>query len=460
MALQRFVAECQFNRPAREVFRWHERPGALARLVPPWERVEILEESKGVTNGQRVRLRQKLGPASFDWLVEHRDYNEDREFRDVALNGPFAEWQHTHRVILEGAAECRLIDEINYRLPGGPLGQLLGGAMAQRQLERMFAFRHARLREDLQLTAIYGAVRPMRFLLSGASGLVGQALIPFLRSQGHEVVCLVRRAPKNESEVYWNPATGELDHHKLRAIDAVIHLAGANLAEGRWTTARRDAIWNSRIDGTNTLVRAMEQLRHRPFVFVSASGVGFYGDRGEEELDERSSRGTGFLAELCDAWEAEADAVGELGIRPVLMRTGMVLTPAGGALKKMLPLFKSGLGGRFGSGKQWVSWISIDDLIGAYYHAVLDQRCVHEVNAVSPEPVTNGEFAATLAKVLKRPALLPVPAAALRGALGAQMANEVLLGSTKVVPQRLFESHYNFRHEHLEETLRFLLGRM
>jgi uncharacterized protein len=458
MALQEFVAKCQFSRPAAEVFAWHERPGALERMIPPWETVQVTAPSKGVGDGQRVSLRQKIGPITSEWLVEHRGYVDGKEFQDVALKGPFAEWQHTHRVFAEGAAESTLVDSIRYQLPGGALGQLLLGKWTRSKLDRLFAFRHARLRDDLSLLGQYGAVRSMRFLVSGASGVVGRALEPFLRSQGHEVVRLVRRPPQSENEVFWNPAKGELDIHHLRNIDAVIHLAGSNIAAGRWTPAVRNEIWNSRIDGTRTLAIALEKMRHRPFVFVSASGVGIYGDRGAEELDENSERGDGFLADVCDAWEKEAEAVGDLGVRPVMMRTGVVLTPQGGALAKMLPAFRAGLGGPLGNGSQWMSWISIDDLLGAYYHAVLDQRCVHEVNAVSPEPVTNREFSETLAKVLHRPAAVSVPRPVLRAMFGA-MADEAVLASTKVVPQRLLDARYSFRHEHLEDALRFLLGR-
>jgi uncharacterized protein len=459
MKLQQFKLATEIPRPAREVFRWHERAGALERMLPPWERIEVVQRSTGVQTGQRVKVRQKIGPFAANWEVEHRGYIEDREFRDVAISSPFQHWEHIHRVVQNGPAACTLIDEINFAPPAGFLGRMVISKHIQRELERVFDFRHARLMEDLRAAGVYGAVRPMRILVSGSSGLIGSSLVPFLESQGHEVVRLVRRAPANAHEVFWNPDREELDHHHLRAIDAVIHLAGANVAAGRWTSSRRDEIWNSRIKGTRTLVSAMERLRHRPFVFISASGVGFYGNRGGEELDEASSKGTGFLSDLCDNWEKEADLVGELGIRPVMLRTGVVLTPAGGALARLLPVFKAGLGGKIGNGAQWMSWVSIDDYLGIIYHSLLDQRCVHEVNAVSPEPVTNAEFAATLARVLRRPAVARVPASLLRARFG-QMSEETILSSTKVVPQKLFDARYRYRHEHLEDALRFVLGRM
>ncbi|PTY06904.1 TIGR01777 family protein [Opitutaceae bacterium EW11] len=457
MGSSNFHIESPMPRPAGDVFRWHEKPGVLERLTPPWEKIEILREAQGLSNGQRVLLRQKVGPFRVTWEVEHQGYDESRAFRDVAIRCPFATWEHQHRFVSDGAASSTLIDDIVYRLPGGGLGELLAGSWVRRKLERLFEFRHERTLQDLKATARYGAVRPMRFLISGASGLVGRALVPFLRSQGHEVVCLVRRPSGGEHEVAWDPSTGELDYHQLKGIDAVIHLAGAPIAERRWSKAVRDEIWNSRIQGARTLIAALDKMRHRPFVFVSASGTGIYGSRGGDTLDESSERGTGFLADVCAGWEREAEAVEALGIRPVSLRTGMVLSPAGGALARLLPLYRLGLGGRLGGGGQWMSWIGIDDLVGAYYHAVLDQRCIHAVNAVAPFPVTNRDFAETLARVLRRPTLLPVPPPVLRLSLG-HMADELLLSSARVTPRILQDSGYRFRHSKLEDALRFVLG--
>lgn len=457
MSVQRFQFSTEINRPAREVFEWHERPGALERLIPPWEKIEVLSPARSLADGERVKLRQKIGPFWTGWEVEHRGYIDGKEFRDVALSGPFASWEHVHRVAAGSPAECVLKDEITYRLPAGPLGQLFGAGKARRELERTFKFRHERTVADVMLSARYGAVRPMQILISGASGLVGTALIPFLRTQGHEVFRLVRRQPAGDHEIFWDPERGELDLHRFKTLDAVIHLAGASVSE-RWSPRVKEAIWNSRVKGTRTLVDAVAKMRHRPFAFISASGTGIYGSRGDETLHEGSERGRGFLADVCDAWEQEVEVVEELGLRPVMLRTGMVLTPRGGALAKLLPVFRAGLGGRVGSGQQWVSWISIDDLVGAYYHALLDQRCIHEVNAVAPTPVTYREFAATLARVLRRPAFLPAPAPALRAVFG-EMADELLLTSARVAPDVLEESGYAFRHPELEGALRFLLGR-
>lgn len=452
-----FTRTVSLPRPVREVFAWHERPGALERLTPPWERVEVLKQSGGIHNGGWVELRTKIGPFWSSWKVEHRGYDEGRVFHDVQRSGPFSSWEHEHRFRADGPAYCTLTDAIDYELPFGWLGRL-GSGFAQRKLERLFTYRHEILAQDLAMATRYGSVRNLRFLVSGASGMVGRALVPFLRSQGHEVVRLVRHKTRATDEIFWDPLKGILDLAHVRPFDAVVHLAGESIASGRWTTSRREAIRASRVLGTRTLVTALDRLRHRPYVLVTASATGFYGEAGNNKLFEDTKRGQGFLAEVCEAWEREAAAARGFGIRVAKLRTGVVLTPAGGALAKLLPLFAKGLGGRIGSGAQWMSWISIDDLVGAIYHAVLDQRCNGPVNAVSPEPVTNAEFTATLARILRRPAALPVPAMALRAAFGA-MATETLLASQRVLPGRLDEAQYVFRYERLESALRHVLGR-
>lgn len=458
MNIQTFNKTVSLHRPVREVFAWHERPGALERLTPPWERIEVVRRSGGIHDGGRVLLRSKIGPFWSNWEVEHRGYDEGRIFRDILQKGPFPFWEHEHRFKLDGPAACTLTDEINYRLPLGWFGRV-GDAYARRKLERLFNYRHTVLTDDLAMSARYGSVRNLRFLVSGSSGLVGQVLVPFLRSQGHEVVRLVREKPSSNDEIFWNPTKGELDLMHVRPFDAVVHLAGANIAEGRWTASRRKEIRESRVLGTRTLVTALDRLRHRPFVLVTASATGFYGDGGAQKLYEGDRRGNGFLAEVCEAWEREAAAARGFGIRVAKLRTGVVLTPAGGALARMLPLFSAGLGGRIGSGEQWMSWISIDDMVGVIYHAVLDQRCNGPVNAVAPHPVTNAEFTATLARVIRRPVFLPVPKMVLKLAFGA-MAQETLLASTRAMPGRLDEAQYRFRHERLEPALRHVLGRV
>ncbi len=463
MSLITFSRSVRIERPAAEVFAWHERPGAFARLVPPWQKVEVISQIGGIRDGARVSLRTKIGPVWVRWDVEHRNYVEGLQFRDVQLRGPFAHWEHVHRVEpVDGGQACVLTDEIQYRLPFGTLGRIGGGAFARAELERLFDYRHAVTKADVELANRYISVRPLRFLISGASGLVGRALTAFLQTQGHTVMRLVRREAQERDEVFWNPAKGELNPQAVRGVDAVINLSGEGVADGRWTPERKEAILGSRVDSTRTLVTAMagvQQERWRPFVFISASATGVYGNRGDEVLDEGAAAGTGFLADVCKAWEREAVAADALGVRVVELRTGVVLTPAGGALAKLLPVFQAGAGGRLGDGKMWMGWISLDDLVGAIYHAVLDRRCDGPVNAVAPQAVTNAEFTRVLGRVLRRPAVLPVPGTALRAVFG-EMADETLLSSTRAVPGKLAEAGYEFCHENVEAALRHVLGRV
>lgn len=453
-----FSLSTRIARPAADVFAWHERPGALARLCPPWERVELVAASGGVRDGARVTVRNKLGPVWQQWEVEHRDYVAGVQFRDIQLRGPFARWEHLHRITPDGAAACTLTDEISYRLPGGPLGQMAGGRFVAGKLAQLFAWRHATTRADLESTARHAGVRPMRILVAGGSGLVGRTLEAFLQTQGHTVIRLVRRPARGPGERTWNPATGQIDPTALDGIHAVVNLAGENIAAGRWTPQRREAIRSSRIDATRTLVAAIARAPEKPAVLVNASAVGIYGDRGDTVLSEDAGPGADFLADVCRAWEAEANRASDHGVRPVLLRFGVVLTPAGGALGKLLPLFNAGLGGRVGRGEQWMSWIGSDDVVGAIYHALLEFRCVGPMNVVAPEPVTNADFTRALARTLHRPAVLPVPAFALRVVFG-EMADATLLASTRATPSALLASGYRFRHPTVASALAHGLGR-
>jgi uncharacterized protein (TIGR01777 family) len=296
----------------------------------------------------------------------------------------------------------------------------------------------------------------MRIAVTGSSGLVGSALVPLLTTDGHRVVRLVRGSP-SAGDVLWDPAEGVKDLSRLEGVEAVIHLAGENIAAGRWTPRRKGEIRRSRVEGARRLSESLAKLLRRPKVLVSASAVGFYGDRGGEVLTEASAPGKDFLAQVCREWEAATDPASRAGIRVVHLRFGMILSQAGGALKKMLLPFRMGVGGRMGSGAQYVSWIAIDDAIGAILHVVCTESLEGAVNGVTPTAVTNAEFTQVLARALSRPALFPVPAFAARLAFG-EMADSLLLASQRVMPTRLQASGYRFRYPELEGAFRHLLG--
>lgn len=300
--------------------------------------------------------------------------------------------------------------------------------------------------------------KSLQVLVSGASGLIGTALQQRLQSEGHQVRRLVRRPARSTEEISWDPERDILPALELEGLDAVVHLAGENVAAGRWTNARMTAIRDSRIKGTGLLATRLAGLARPPRVLVGASAIGTYGDRGEELLDERSARGDGFLARVCSEWEACTDPARAAGIRVVQPRIGLVLAENGGALAKMLTPFRLGVGGRLGSGRQWMSWISLHDVVSILETAVIDERLAGPVNAVAPEPVRNADFTRALARALGRPAIAHVPAFALR-ALAGQLADELLLASIRVAPRALERCDFRFRHPTLDEALNCVLRR-
>jgi len=299
---------------------------------------------------------------------------------------------------------------------------------------------------------------PASVLIAGSSGLIGSALVEALRAQGCRIRRLVREEPTSEDEVYWNPEDGTIDLSEIEAADALISFSGENIAGGRWSARRRQAILNSRLAATRTLAQALTRASRRPAIWINASAVGYYGDRGREVLNEESGPGAGFLVNVCEQWEAATHAADLRNVRIAFARFGVVLSPRGGALAKLLPVFRARLGGCLGHGDQWMSWISILDAIGALLHLLANDRCEGAVNVVAPNPVTNREFTASLARALGRPARFPVPGLVLRAVFG-QMAAETLLASQRAVPARLLATGFQFQYPTLESALRELLGR-
>jgi len=289
-----------------------------------------------------------------------------------------------------------------------------------------------------------------RILVSGVSGPIGAALVPFLNAGEYEVVRLVRGSATGEGQIAWDPAK-PVAPEAVSGFDAVIHLAGESIV-GRWSAEKKSAIRDSRVVGTRNLAQALARAKNKPQVFVCSSAIGYYGDRGDEVLREDSAAGTGFLADVCREWEAATKPAADAGIRTVQIRTGVVLSPKGGALGKMLTPFKMGVGGRIGSGRQWMSWIDVEDMVGAIQHILKNDLVEGPVNMVAPKPVTNAEFTKTLAGVLSRPAIFPMPELAVKLAFG-EMGETVLLGSQRVEPGRLVASGYPFRFSELRASL-------
>ena len=438
-----FEADVVVAAPIDEVFAWHTRPGALSRLLPPWQRVRVRREAEDLRDG-RAEL---LLPGGLVWAAQHHGYDPPNCFVDELTSLPLR-WRHEHRFDRIADGSTRVIDAVDTRVPA-------------RFLRPMFTYRHSQLAGDLTAHAAardWGAASPLTVAVTGSSGTVGRALCAFLSTGGHHVVRLVRRQPANPGERFWDPASPAPE--LLAGVDAVVHLAGSSIA-GRFSPGHKRAIYESRVGPTRRLAQAAAGTPGGPGVFVSASAIGYYGSqRGDELLDEESGRGSGFLSDVVVDWEADTAPASEGGLRVVHVRTGIVQSARGGALKTMLPLFRFGLGGPLGDGKAWMSWIGLDDLMDVYLRSLVDGRVSGPLNAVTPNPVRSDDYAKTLGRVLGRPALLRVPPIGPKLLLGSEGASEFALASQRVRPARLEAWGHVFRHPSLQDVLRHQLGRV
>ncbi|MBU1568903.1 MAG: TIGR01777 family oxidoreductase [Proteobacteria bacterium] len=452
-----FTHSSTYSCSAAELHAWHSRPGALERLLPPWEKTMVLAKSGGIEAGGQVLLKMHLGPFPFHYQGRHLENIPGKMFRDIQEKGPFAHWSHSHffKDTPEGA---ELRDVVEYSLRGHAI---LPGSIRNyvtKNLKRMFYYREAVLREDILLHKRCSA-RPMRLLVSGASGALGRDLLPLLTTGGHQVFTLVRRPPDpTRGEIFWDPEKNILNEGDLPELDGVIHLAGEYIGLSRWSEDKKRRVIDSRVNGTELLARTLAAGRRPPEVFLSASATGYYGDCGEEEIDEAGPVGAGFMSEVCRRWEQATEPARQAGIRTVQLRLGVGLTQRGGALKRILASSPCGYIRRFGTGKQYISWISSDDMISAMLHALTCPSLSGPLNIAAPEPVTNQQFMRTLARISRRPLLFPLPAWLLQMIYG-QMASEILLSSCRVTTKKLIDSGFCFRHPNLEAALTALLGK-
>jgi uncharacterized protein len=456
MKLEVFEKSLTLPVAAERLWDWHTRPGAFERLAPAWQLLETARESPPLSDGAELSFRLRAGLLRIPWTARIGPLEPPYRFVDTQVGGPFRHWRHEHLFEALKPGRSRLTDRVEYALPGG-LGRVAPlRKRARGELERLFRFRHRRMAADLERFpgALPGEGRTI--LISGSRGLIGGRLVPYLRTLGYGVRGLTR-GPGGGALYHWDPARGELDPEALRGVDAVVHLAGEGIAAGRWTAARKARILGSRVDGTRALVDAMAGMDPRPAAFICASGVNFYGS-GSSQRDESAPAGDGFLAEVCRAWEQQALRAREYGARVVCLRTGVVLDPLGGALGKLLPVFRIALGGPVGSGAQGFPWIGMDDLLDIYERAIRDPGMAGPVNAVHPDPVTQGTFSRTLGAVLRRPAFLTLPAFAVRAIFG-QMGEETLLADLTIRPEALTRAGFAWRDASLQSALAFMLGR-
>lgn len=452
----RFIWQSTLPFPIERVFAWHTREGAFQRFNPPWRPVAVTRgPSNGIKQGSEVSIRLPvIGRFGLPWDICHGEYRENELFVDEQKRGPFRVWRHEHRFHVEEPQKTTMVDSLQYELP--LLGKLVE-PFFRRELRRLFSHRHAVLLHDLTLHERVAHEARKTVLISGASGFIGQSVSAFLSTGGHTVRKLVRRAPRDASERFWDPYKGEIDPHALEGVDVVLHLSGENVASGRWTEKRKDAIRKSREITTKFLVDSICSAKLPPAVAIIASGVGFYG-ASEELKDESALRGSGFIASVSSAWEEASRALQEDGrCRVVCLRAGAVLNARGGALKKMLPAFVAGLGGPLGSGAQWMSWIALEDLLGLVQHIIYTPSISGPVNAVSPHPCTNREFTRALARVLRRPAWFKIPRFVIHALFG-EMGEELLLSSSRVMPKVAMDSGYTFLLADLREALLFETG--
>jgi hypothetical protein len=459
MSSESFARRTHVEASAEEVFQWHTRPGAFERLVPPWINLRALNRTDGIGNGARVILRLEKGAMSLPWILDRRDCLEGRQFRDVQVTGPFARWEHTRRFEPDGDNACYLHDRIEYGLPFGPVGELLGNGFVKSELERCFVYRHQIVKNDIGDHLSYKDKPRLRILISGSSGLIGSALVPFLTAGGHTVVRLIRGSRVGlQNTIPWEPDTGHIQPAALEGFDAVIHLAGESLDVLRWSNEKKKKIRDSRSLGARLLCETLAKLNHRPKVLLSASAIGFYGNRGDEILHEDSDTGGGFLSSVCRDWESATRPAADKGIRVVHLRMGIVLSSAGGMLAKVLTPFRLGFGGTFGTGRQYMSWIAIDDVVSAIHHSLMTDKLSGPVNIVGPYVALNRDFTKTLGRVLGRPTFCRVPALVAQMAFG-EAAGETMLSSARVEPRRLLDTGYVFHYPEMEGALRHVIGR-
>jgi uncharacterized protein (TIGR01777 family) len=328
----------------------------------------------------------------------------------------------------------------------------------KKDLERIFQYRHAVTARDMVLHLSGKFQRPLRIAVTGASGLIGSRLVPFFSTGGHDVYTLVRRkANPDNQEIFWDPEKGLIDKAALEGFDVMIHLAGENIGEVKWTDEIKKRLIMSRVKGTTLLAETMAVLNQPPHVFLCASAIGFYGDTKDRLVDETGPMGDQYISDMCRQWEDSCKAAEDKGIRTVNMRIGVVYSPEGGALSKLQFMFKAGLGARIGQGRQSISWISIEDVLHAMHHLISTPGISGPVNLVSPTPVSNKEFTQTLAGILKRPAFLSIPESLIKARFG-QMGDEILLASARVKPAKLLDSGYSFIHRDLTSALKEVLG--
>ena len=467
----RFSSTLEVNHSVERLFSWHENPGAYERLTPPFEPVTV-KYRKGSIDGGEVHIKLPFIPLI--WVAKHHSYKKNVQFMEDQASGPFVgplpfwngSWHHEHLFDKVDENNSLLTDDIAYDFPMDPFGSIFGGWYTTKRLKQMFAYRRHVTKHDLDSQAKYNG-KPLDIAITGGSGLVGSGLMPYLTTAGHKVENIVRGRPK-KGQLSWDISKGTIS--SLEGKDAVVHLAGEPINKplaGKipipWTKWKRKEILDSRVKGTKLVAEHLASLNKKPKVMVCASAIGYYGDSGESLLSEDAEKGSDYFSHVVSEWEAAAKPAIDAGIRVVFLRLAPIMSPLGGALQVLSLPAMLGSSPPVAGGKQWWSWVSVDDAVGSIYHSIITDSLSGAVNIASPNPVRQGEWAATLAKVYwgklaKLATLIPVPGFVLKTLLG-EFGDVLALSSIKVDSSKLIDSGYDFRFNDLEDCFRHLLGK-
>lgn len=453
---------------ARALYDWHARPGAFERLCPPWRRVRVIERRPGegnprIGNGTVIRIGIPIAGAMIPWVARHEGHTPGEGFEDRQITGPLAACHHVHRFVPIHGRSSELDDTVTYATPAGALGSLALGGSVERELDRLFWYRHERTRADLERHV--NGPTPKTIAIAGSSGMIGTALAAFLSTGGHRVVRLVRKAAETKpiddiEQRRWDPVGRDLSPGALADVDVVVNLCGSNVASGRWTDKRKAELERSRVGPTSLLANAIASLPNadRPELLINASGAHAYGDGGDEPLTEQSERGHGYLASLVRKWEAATRPAEAAGVRVIHARLGMVLGASGGALKSLMLPTKLGLAGPIGTGRQWWPWIGLDDTVGALHFLLSQDGLSGPVNICAPDAATANDVVSAIAEAARRPAVVGLPAGAARTLMGPEMAGESLLASTRAEPEVLGTRGFRWQRPTLSAAIGWELG--
>ena len=458
-----FVHKAKFDANKKQIWDWYNSDGAFRRIMPEWEGIQPINAGR-LVDGDETIFKVKMGPLRQKWVARHHSVVPGESFADRMIKGPFGAWNHHHEFESSSGQMTSVIDNVEYKLPLHIFTGWSAGFTVLPRMKQMFEFRSVRVANDLKQIQATDKLSRQRILVSGSTGMIGLQLCAFLEAAGHDVHRLLRPSTKLPSDVdsskvvEWNDLTGEILEGDMNGFDSIIHLAGAGIGDKRWSKKRLKLIRDSRIIPTENLAKIVAGLENPPKKMLCSSAIGFYGNRGTEVLDENSSAGNDMLSDLCKDWENASNAAKDAGINVIHLRTGIVMSPLGGALAKLLLPAKMGAGGPVGGGKQMQSWISLDDEIYAIHHLMMKEDSEGVYNLTAPNPVSQKQFAKTLGKVLRRPAFAPLPGFVIKILFG-QMGKKLVLEGQDVRPNRLLESGYEFTHSELESCLRSCLGK-